>query len=183
MNEFKIDSLDISKLPPAWPKGLFTFVLIISILIGAAAFGLNYFNSLEQKKLDTLTNEFENLRAAFPVDQEKEIATFEAKLTTLVKLLNNHVYFSNVIRILETLTHPQVSYSSLNYSVDKNTINLNGLAKNQQVLSEAVNGFINDPQDIKMVILKDMKTNSDFTVNFNLDIILNSQVLKYQTAL
>jgi len=183
VNEFKFDSLDISKLPSAWPKGLFTFVLIISILIGASVFGLNYFNSLEQKKLDTLTDQFENLRTAFPVGQEKEIATFEAKLTILVKLLNNHIYFSNVIRILEKLTHPQVSYTSLSYSVDKNTISLSGLAKNQQVLSEAVNGFINDPQDIKMVILKDMKTNSDFTVNFNLDIILNSQVLKYQTAL
>ena len=183
MNQVGYESFNVKKLPPAWPKGLLTFVLIICFLTIGVAIGLNYFNNLQNKKLQNLTAQFESLRADFPVAQEKEIATFEKKLTNLRALLNNHVYFSNVLNILEKLTHPQVYYTDLSYTTEKNTITLSGVAKTQQILSEAVNGFINDPQEIQMVVLKNVKANTNGTVNFNLDIILNEKVLKYQPAL
>jgi hypothetical protein len=57
---------------------------------------------------------------------------------------------------------------------------LEGVAKNQQILSEAINGFINDSKDIKMVIFRDMKVNDDDTMQFHLELSLQPPVLKYQ---
>jgi hypothetical protein len=180
MSQFDYDSLKSTKLPPAWPKGLLTFVFIICLLSGGLAFGLNYYNGIQQKNLDALNTQFQTLRAAFPLAQEQEIAVFEKKLNNLSKLLNNHVYFSHVLSLLEKTTDPQVYYTNLDFSLDKNSLVLEGTAKNQQILSEAVNGFVNDSQDIQTVILRDMKTNNDGTVQFHLELILRPQVLKYQ---
>jgi len=180
MNQFDYDSLKTTKLPPAWPKGLLTFVFIICLLASGTAFGLNYYNGLQNKKLETLNTQFQDLRATFPVSQEEEIAVFEKKLTNLEKLLGGHIYFSNVLALLEQTTHPQVYYTNLDYSLEKNSLILEGVAKNQQILSEAVNGFVNDSKNIKMVILRDMKVNTDKTVQFHLELLLQSQVLQYQ---
>jgi len=73
-----------------------------------------------------------------------------------------------------------VYYTNLDYSLEKNSLILEGVAKNQQILSEAVNGFVNDSKNIKMVILRDMKVNNDKTVQFHLELLLQPQVLKYQ---
>ena len=180
MNQFDYDSSKTTKLPPAWPKGLLTFVFIIFLLASGTAFGLNYFNGIQDKKLETLNTQFQDLRATFPVSQEQEIAVFEKKLTNLEKLLSNHIYFSHVLALLEKTTHPQIYYTSLDYSLEKKSLVLEGVAKNQQILSEAVNGFVNDSKDIKMVILRDMKVNTDSTVQFHLELLLQSQVLQYQ---
>jgi hypothetical protein len=180
MNQFDYDSLKTTKLPPAWPKGLLTFVLIICLLTIGTALGLNYWNRIQENKLQQLETEFQTLRETFPPEQEQEIAIFEEKLINLEKLLGNHVYFSNVLTILEQITHPQVYYTNLDYSLDKNSLVLEGVAKNQQILSEAVNGFVNDSKDIKMVILRDMKVNTDNTMQFHLELLFQPQVLKYQ---
>jgi len=180
MNQFDYDSLKTTKLLPAWPKGLLTFVLIICLLILGAAFGLNYWNNIQENKLQQLETEFQTLRKTFPSDQEEQIAIFERKLINLEKLLGNHVYFSNVLTLLEQITHPQIYYTSLDYSLDKNSLVLEGVAKNQQILSEAINGFVNDSKDIKMVIFRDMKVNDDNTMQFHLELSLQPQVLKYQ---
>ncbi|MFA5392527.1 MAG: hypothetical protein WC306_02425 [Candidatus Paceibacterota bacterium] len=180
MNQFDYNYLKTEKLSPVWPKGLLTFVLIICLLASGTAFSLNYFNKIQDKKLGMLNTQFQDLRATFPVDQEQEIAIFEKKLTNLEKLLDNHIYFSNVLTLLEQITHSQVYYTSLDYSLEKNSLVLEGIAKNQQILSEAVNGFVNDSKNIKMVILRDMKENNDKTIQFHLELLLQPQVLKYQ---
>ncbi|NMB92538.1 MAG: PilN domain-containing protein [Parcubacteria group bacterium] len=180
MNQIGYEFFNTKKLPPTWPRGLLTFILIVTLLVIGIAIGLNYYNKLQTNKLEKLTKEFDTLRLEFPLEQEKEIAAFEKRISNLTDLLNNHVYFSNVLNILEKITHPQIYYMTLDYTVDKNAITLSGIAKNQEILSEAINGLVNDPQDIKTVILKNIKTNTDKTVNFNIELLLNSQVLKYQ---
>ncbi len=179
MAQVDYNSLNTTELPPAWPKGLLIFVLIVTLIIGGGAFFLNSLNKQAESKLQSLEKQFQSLRSSFPVEQEKEIAAFEKKLTNLNKLLANHSYFSKVLSLLERITDPNVYYTDLSYSNDKNMLTLSGVAKNQQFLSEAVNGLVNDSQEIQAVVLKDVKTNSDQTVTFNLDLILQPQVSKY----
>jgi len=180
MNQFDYDSLKTTKLPPAWPKGLLTFVFIICLLTLGTALGLNYWNKIQSNKLQQAEQTFQTLRNGFSISDEQKIAIFEKKLNNLEKLLGSHIYFSHVLTLLEQTTHPQVYYTSLDYSLEKNSLVLEGVAKNQQILSEAVNGFVNDSKDIKMVILRDMKVNTDKTVQFHLELLLQPQVLKYQ---
>jgi len=182
MNQFDYNSFKSTPLPSTWPKGLLTFVLILCFLSGASAFGLNYYNTVQNKKLEVLTSQFQEMRKGFSTENEEKIALFEKKIINLDKLLNNHVYFSNVLSFLEKTTDPQVYYTKLDFSLEKKSLVLEGVAKNQQILSEAVNGFVNDSKDIQTVILRDMKANSDKTVQFHLELILQPQVFKYQLS-
>ena len=179
-NKFDLESLKSKQLPSSWPKGLFTFVVIIFLLAIGAYFGLDYWNQKQEEKLNILTLEFQSLRDSFALEDEKEVILFEKKLNILTKLFANHIYFSEVLKSLEELTHPKVSYNSLDFSIDKNLISLSGVAENQAVLSEAVSGLVNNPEKIKAVAVKEMQLNKENQATFSLDIYVQPNILKYQ---
>jgi hypothetical protein len=188
-DSFDLESLKAKELPPTWPKGLLTFVVVIFLLTLGGYFALNYWNQNQVSKLNLLESEFLSIRNSFALEDEEEVILFEKKLKSLTLLLNNHIYFSNALMLLENLTHPDVYYTSLDFSTEKNVIDLNGIAKNQAVLSEAVSGLVNDSQRIKAVVVKSMqeereaggKDSKDKRVTFTLSVYLQPNVLKYQS--
>ncbi|MDD3491654.1 MAG: hypothetical protein PHG13_01710 [Candidatus Pacebacteria bacterium] len=175
-----MESLKTKELPPTWPKGLLTFFIVIFLVVLGAYFGLNFWNQNQVSKLDILEDEFQNIRSSFSIDEEQKVVLFERKLNALNNLLNNHIYFSNILSLFEELTHPQVYYSRLDFSLNKNFISLNGVAKDQGILSEAINGLINNPEKVKAVVLKEMQIDLKNLVNFSYDIYFNPNVLKHQ---
>lgn len=180
MRNLHLESLKPKELPPTWPKGLLVFVLIIFLFAVGAYFGLDYWNKNKETQLTVLEEEFQNIRDSFAVEQEKEVILFEKKLNSLSKLLANHTYFSKVLIALEELTHPQIYYTNLDFSTDKNILILEGVAKNQMVFSEAVSGLVNNPDKIKAVAVKNMKVTNEKNVAFSLDIFIQPILLKYQ---
>ena len=180
MQNLNLESLKPKELPPTWPKGLLIFVFIIFLFAAGAYFGLDYWNKNKEAQLTVLEEEFQNLRDSFALEQEKEVILFEKKLNSLNKLLTNHTYFSKVLVALEELTHPQIYYTNLDFSTDKNMLTLEGVAKNQMVFSEAVSGLVNNPDKIKAVAVKDMKVTNEKNVAFSLDVFIQPILLKYQ---
>ena len=96
------------------------------------------------------------------------------------KLLANHTYFSKLLLVLEELTHPQIYYTNLDFSTDKNMLTLEGVAKNQMVFSEAVSGLVNNPDKIKAVAVKEMKVTKKKDITFSLYVFIQPSLLKYQ---
>jgi uncharacterized protein YdhG (YjbR/CyaY superfamily) len=180
MQNLDLESLKIKELPPTWPKGFFTFSLIIFLIALGSYFGLEYWNKNQDSKLIVLEEEFQTLRSSFALEQEEEVILFEKKLNILSKLLTNHIYFSKVLLVLEELTHPEIYYTSLNFSTDKNMLILVGIAKNQMIFSEAVSGLINNSDKIKSVVVKDIKVTTNKNVAFSLDVFIQPDLLKYQ---
>lgn len=180
MQNLDLGSLKPKKLPPTWPKGLLVFVLIIFLFAIGVYFGLDYWNKNKEAQLTVLEEEFQDLRDSFALEQEKEVILFEKKLNSLSKLLADHTYFSKVLAALEELTHPQIYYTNLDFSKDKNILTLEGVAKNQMVFSEAVSGLVNNPDKIKAVAVKDMKVTNEKNVAFSLDVFIQPILLKYQ---
>ena len=180
MQNFDLEPLKIKELPPTWPKGLFTFALMIFLVALGSYFGLNYWNKNQNSQLVVLDEEFQNLRNSFALEQENEVILFEKKLNVLSKLLTNHIYFSKVLLVLEELTHPDIYYTDLDFSTDKNILSLVGVAKDQMTLSEAVSGLVNNPDKIKAVAVKDMKVTTNKNITFSLDVFIQPDLLKYQ---
>jgi len=180
MQNINLESLKTKELPPTWPKGLLMFVLVIFIFAVAAYFGLDYWNKTKEAELSVLEEEFQNIRSDFPLQKEQEAILFEKKLNSLSKLLNNHIYFSQALTVLEELTHPQVYYTSLDFSTDDNRFILDGVAKNQMVFSEAVSGLVNNSDKIKAVAVKQMKSAKGENVAFSLYVFIQPNLLKYQ---
>lgn len=180
MQNFDLESLKPKGLPPTWPKGLLTFVLVIFLFTLGAWLGLNYLNTSKEAQLTVLENEFQILRDSFALEKEQEVILFEKKLNILSKILANHVYSSKVLTALEELTHPQIYYTNFDFSAEKNWLTLEGIAKNQLVFSEAVSGLVNNPDRIKAVAVKEMRTDKDKNVVFSLYVFIQSNLLKYQ---
>jgi len=65
MAQVDYNSLNTPELPPAWPKGLLIFVLIVTLIIGGGAFFLNSLNKQEESKLQSLEKQFQSLRSSF----------------------------------------------------------------------------------------------------------------------
>ncbi len=175
------NSISSSKVPPSWPRGLLTFVFIIFLLIGGATIGVRFWNQQQQLKVDALDQELQSLRESFPSDQQQKVALLEKKLNILQQLLAHHIYFSQDLATLESLTHPQIYYKNLIFSPTENSLSLQGVAKNQTVLSEALSGFTNNPQKVRMVVFHQSKTNSDGSIEFSLDLYLQPSILNYQS--
>jgi len=180
MQNFDLESLKSKGLPPTWPKGLLIFILVIFLITTGAYFGLDYWNKDKEAQLTILQEEFQGLRDSFALEQEQEVIIFEKKLNTLSKLLDNHIYFSKVLTALEELTHPQIYYTHLDFSTDKNMLTLEGVAKNQMVFSEAVSGLLNNPDKIKAVAVNNMKIDKNKNVVFSLYVFIQPSLLKYQ---
>ena len=180
MQNIDLKSLKPKELPPTWPKGLLTFVLVVFLFAVAAYFGLDYWNKTKEAELAVLEEEFQNIRSGFPLQQEQEAILFEKKLNSLSNILTNHTYFSQALTVLEELTHPQIYYTNLDFSTDNNKFILEGVAKNQMVFSEAVSGLVNNSDKIKAVVVKEMKTTKDKNVSFSLYVFIQPSLLKYQ---
>ncbi|MFA5360768.1 MAG: hypothetical protein WC320_02260 [Candidatus Paceibacterota bacterium] len=179
VDKFDQEFLKTKKLPPTWPKGLLTFVVIIFLVVLGGYFALNYWNQNQISKLDLLKSEFQSIRDSFALEDEQAVILFEKKINNLKELLTNHVYFSNVLALLESLTHPNVYYTGLDFALDKNLIELSGVAKNQVILSEAVSGLVNDSERIKAVVVKNMHSeDKDNKVTFSLSLYLQPNILK-----
>ena len=54
MQNIDLGSLKSKKLPPTWPKGLLTFVLVIFLFAVATYFGLDYWNKTKEAELVVL---------------------------------------------------------------------------------------------------------------------------------
>jgi len=180
MQNIDLGSLKAKELPPTWPKGLLTFVLVIFLFTVAAYFGLDYWNKTKEAELAVLEEEFQNIRSDFPLQQEQEAILFEKKLNSLSNILTNHTYFSQALTVLEELTHPQVYYTNLDFSTDDDRFTLEGVAKNQMVFSEAVSGLVNNSDKIKAVVVKEMKITHGENVSFSLYVFIQPSLLKYQ---
>lgn len=180
MENLDVESLKPKQLPPTWPKGLLTFALIIFLFAGGVWLGLDYWNKNKESQLTVLEDEFQNLRDSFALEQEQEVVLFEKKLNNLSKLLTNHIYFSKVLNVLEQLTHPQIYYTNLDFSEEKNLLTIEGVAKNQRALSEAVSGLVNHPEEIKAVAVREMKLVKDKDLTFSLYVFIQPGLLKYQ---
>jgi len=180
MRNLNLESLKPKELPPTWPKGLLTFTLVVFLIAVGAYFGLDYWNKNKDAQLVVLEEEFQNLRLNFPLEKEREVIIFEKKLNSLNKLLTNHTYFSKVLLVLEELTHPQIYYTDLDFSTDKNMLTLEGVARDQMIFSEAVSGLVNNSDKIKAVAVKDMKIDKKENVTFSLYVFIQPSLLKYQ---
>ena len=183
MSNVNLDLLNSTKAPPSWPRGILVFSVIVFLLTISLWLSLKYYWLAHREKVLTdLEDKFETLRAEFPLEKEREVVQFERKLKILRHLLKNHIYFTNIMKLVEDLTHSQIYYKSWSYDAKKDSLNITGVAKNQEILSQEVNSLVNHPEEIKAVVVKHIKTASEGGIEFDLELYFTQPVAKYQTS-
>ncbi|MBI4132445.1 MAG: hypothetical protein HY474_02320 [Candidatus Sungbacteria bacterium] len=135
---------------------------------------------LYQRSLASARADWEEQVAAQEAELKPDLLAQIADLTASIgvarEILNNHVYASNVLLLLQSFTHPAVSFSTMSFSRDARKIELTGLAASYRSVAEQVNFFESHPQ-VEKVDFGGLAVGERGLVNFRLAVIFKPSLL------
>ena len=158
--------------------GLFSFIIIAGgfFILKINNWQLNKRIVALKKNLQQKDRELKMLKK-----EEKKLITFKKQLSIVDDLLTNHIYWTNFFTKLEKYTLSQVFYRGLDISTG-NKISLRAAAPDYQTAAQQLLIFQSANDFIKEAHLSDLnysKTNKGNILNFNLEIVLVKDLLKY----
>jgi hypothetical protein len=130
----------------------------------------------QNKKLDEQIKQFQDQR---DLVLEKELKNIDCAIIQLKNILENHVYPSEVFKLLEQTTISQVQFLSFSGNLKDNKISLAGLAERLSVLAQQ-SDILKKNKNIKeeSVLMTNINRNSEGRITFNLSFELASGFLK-----
>lgn len=176
-NLSNLENLKVKPVSSPWPKGLLIFFIILFIFVLGVNFVLKFYLFNQERALNQLTTQFENLRSSLSKEKEEEILRLEKKIEKLSILLNNHISFSLFFDWLEKYTHPNIYYTSLEYSLDNLKVSLSGISKSNLDIAQGVEGgladqMINSTKMIEGIVLRNIEVENVNQIKFSLDVYL-----------
>lgn len=185
VENYQYDSLKVKPLPPAWPRGLLIFFIVLFVLTIGLNFFLQIYLNREEQRLAQMDNQLEELKNQLPIDKQLEVIKLERKIDTLNQILTDHIYFSYFFDWLESITPADVYYDYLTFTGDNLKVSLSGQAKDNEILAKTVYGamanqILNSTNLIDGVILRDLERRTQ-TSDFSLDIYLKKEGLSFQS--
>lgn len=144
--------------------------LIFGIIILGTIFSLSYKKSLQQK-ISIIDKELQSLKSKEEIAKVKEIKDFHGQLKNLKTILNNHVYSSKIIELIEKFTHPKIYWTNLNLLTEKSILTLSGRTASFSDLANQIASLQNN-EKIKKLDLSGISINKDNIIDFNLSLEL-----------
>ncbi len=120
------------------------FSLIILTAVLLVCFGIwGYQNNLSKEK-EKLAEEIEQLQSQRDLNLESKLVNLKKGIENFKKLINKHIYFSNILRMFEELTLPQVAISGLSIDLSENSVSLRIDSVNYETLAKQIVTFEED---------------------------------------
>ena len=161
----------------AW---IFTLSLIIFIAVLVLSGGLFFYQrTLETARAgwaEQVKNQENELRPEL-LGQLIELGT---TFSSARELFSSHSFPSNVLTLIQSLTHPAVQYTGFSYSRSVRKIELTGLARSYQTVAQQVRAMEASPQ-VERVEFGGLSRNERGLVNFKLAVIFKATVLVLQS--
>lgn len=131
-------------------KVLWTWIVILWLflvaVIAIVAFG-TFFISQRANNLNRLVEISEQrVKDQNLTDYQKKAEVFSNDLNTAVKLLENQLLFSKIIRTIGSVLPPGVTLGTLDYSVEDEILTLNVEARDQRAITTAFENISNGQQ-------------------------------------
>ena len=141
-------------------KVLWTSIIILWLFLAAVVaiigFG-TFFISQRADNLNRLVDISEQrVKDQNLIEYQKKAEVFSNDLNTAVKLLENQLLFSKIIRTIGSVLPPGVTLGTLDYSVEDEILTLNVQASDQRSISTAFENISNGQE-----ITKNLFTNAD----------------------
>lgn len=164
------------KIPSGWLGKFLRFsIIIFLILILFLIFCDSFYKPHLERKIADLENKIAELEKEIPSQDRAEVIAFYSQLINLKKLLNQHIYPSQIFQRLELITHPQVGFSAFSYEAEENRLKFEGYAKDLSVLAEQLLAFQRSP-DFTKINLSGIKKAGD-RYNFSLEVFFKKSLL------
>ncbi|MFH0969191.1 MAG: hypothetical protein V1804_01655 [Patescibacteria group bacterium] len=158
---------------------IFSSVLISLTVIG---FIFSYSKKYQAKSAFEQSDKKEQVLKKEILDLDpKNTAKLEEKISELSSLLEEHVYWSELFPVIERSTIPTVWYGGLSVVSDKNSIDLEGKAKNLDGAARQIVS-LNEEKSFSSVSLKDIGSDSEGTVKLSVSLQFDENLIRKNKA-
>lgn len=136
-----------ANLVVGWPKKFFTFAVTIFASVLLIYVGLAFgYKTFLNKSIEDLDGQLENLSSQITAEQKDNLAMLYSQVTNTRTLLRNHVFPSQVFILLESITHPEVTYLSLDLDTKERGIVIMGVTASYENLTSQLALLENSPK-------------------------------------
>ena len=116
------------------------------VVVLAAIGGLFVLNGQMESRKEEFISQNKIKEESLRPELLEQIITLEDRLKGIRTLLSRHPYASNVFRILEADTHPQVKFTTFDFTLGTLKVELGGEAASYRVLARQITFLERDPQ-------------------------------------
>jgi len=121
------------------------------------------------KEVADLENKIQGLEQEIPKQDREEVTIFYSQLVNLQKLLESHLYPTQIFERLELITLPRVSFTNFNYDFGEGRLKIDGYAQNLDLIAQQLLAFQRTSEFSKIVI-SDIRQATPERSNFNMEI-------------
>ena len=155
----------------------FFFVSIFIFILALGGLGiLMLLNKSRAATRDEIIAQNQSKEESLRPELLQQVSVLEKRLKNVRTLLGTHGFTSNVIKVLEQDTHPQVRFSNFVFAVDSRKVDMSGEASSYSVLSSQIGIFERDSQ-VERVDFGGLSTADAKFVGFKISITFKPTLL------
>lgn len=153
---------------PGQNKFLFISLGVLVIFSALALLSSWYKSSIESKieEVNLKISEVENESRAL-AEEKREIKILANQFNTIRSLIDQHIFWSRGLALLEANIRPDVEFVSMNANTTEDKISLNGRASNYSSVARQIAALFREPS-IKNVAVSGISASSELGVEFDL---------------
>ena len=159
---------------------LFNVAIIFFILVLAAWGGLYFFRRSLDTNAANWREQIITVEKELRPDFLNQLVALSDRLTAVREIISGHKFSSNTLLLLERDTHPQVAFSSFQYSADGRKIDLAAKAASYGIVADQVTLLEADSQ-VESVGFGGLQLDETGRVNFKLSIIFKASLLQLRS--
>ncbi len=160
------------KLPVGWPWRLLTFMIIFFLVVVSVYAGMilgykPYLNS----QIKNLDEKLADMNQSVDEQQQKDLINFYSQLVNIGDMLKSHPMPSKIFDFLESNTHQNIYYLSLNLSAAEKNAKIEGVASDYNVLTQQLE-LLRKVPETEAVFLEDSRINEGGGIRFMIRLLL-----------
>ena len=171
MNQFEAE-----RLPVGWPWRFFMFAFIVFLASILVYLGLVFgYEPFLNNQINAVDQQISQASAVVPQADQNKFVQVYSQIINLQSLTANHVFASNSLKLLETVTDPQVYFTGATLKTDQRTLDLDGVAASFPVLAEQLEAFAESKQIDRYTLVQSQLNGG--AVQFKVSLTLNTALL------
>ena len=172
----------LGRIQSSTQGGVFLFYasLVVAVFVLLTWGGLLVYRQTLRKNIENWKIRVEQLESELRPDLINQLLALSRRLGSAREVLTNHSFSSRVFDLLEKDTHPQVDFSSFQFSAESRKVDLTARAANYRVVAEQVAFFEADPQ-IESVDFAGLHLDGRGAIAFRLTIKFKPSLLRLRT--
>lgn len=150
--------------------------LTLLILTLASMGGLILLNRTKAGERDQIAGQNRDKEQSLRPEELESVGMLDKRLKNLRVLLDNHLFASNIFKVIEQNTHPQARFTTFNFTADSRKLDMSGETASYSALARQI-AILERAAQIERVEFGGLSTAEGKGVGFKLSIIFKPTLL------